>query len=116
MKGRVELLDLGLVRGANFVPDQLIDLLLHQVVGDLSQILISRLLIIGFIILFLLLLSRESLGAFLTASLEKTGLSLSLLGQVSSLEFGTSLPTLLLGLTRLGLGGGHFIEIVIILL
>lgn len=99
MKGGVELLDLGLVRGANLVPDQLIDLLLDLIVGDLPQVLISGLLVIGFIILFLLLLSRESLGAFLTAPLEKTGLSLSLLGQVSSLEFGTSLPALLLGLT-----------------
>jgi hypothetical protein len=116
LKSRVECLDFDLVRGANLVPDQLIDLLLHLIVRNLSQVLISRLIIIGSVILFLLLLSGKSLGAFLSASLEKTRLSLSLVGQVSSLEFGTSLPTLLLGLARLGLGGSYFIEIVIILL
>ena len=103
LKGRVELLDLDLVRGADLISDQLIDLLLNLVVGDLSEILVGRLLIIGFVILLLLLLSRESLGTFLTAPLEKAGLSLSLMGEVSSLEFGTFLTALLLGLTRLGL-------------
>jgi hypothetical protein len=116
LKSRVECLDLDLVRGANLVSDQLIDLLLHLIVRNLSQVLISRLIIIGSVILFLLLLSGKSLGAFLSASLEKTRLSLSLVGQVSSLEFGASLTTLLLGLARLVLGGSYFIEIVIILL
>jgi hypothetical protein len=116
LKSRVECLDLDLVRGANLVSDQLIDLLLHLIVRNLSQVLISRLIIIGSVILFLLLLSSKSLGAFLSASLEKTRLSLSLVGQVSSLEFGASLTTLLLGLARLVLGGSYFIEIVIILL
>ena len=55
LKSRVELLYLNLVGRADLVLDQLIDLLLHLVIGDLFVVLEEELLIVCLIILLLLL-------------------------------------------------------------
>jgi hypothetical protein len=55
LKSRVELLYLNLVGRADLVLDQLIDLLLHLVIGDLFVVLEEELLIVCLVILLLLL-------------------------------------------------------------
>jgi len=55
LKSRVELLYLNLVGRADLVLDQLIDLLLHLVIGDLFVVLEKELLIVCLVILLLLL-------------------------------------------------------------
>ena len=122
LKSRVELLDLHLVGGADLVLDQLIDLLLHLVIGDLFVVLEKELLIVCLVIL-LLLLPVRSLRAplFLVVVVvpleELAATGGPRLHLVSPLEFLSPITLLLeASFGGLRLAGAHFIQIVVILL
>jgi hypothetical protein len=121
LQSGIELLDLGLVRGPpNLVPYDLVDFILNLIVAGVLEVLEGELFIVRLVVLLLLLLTSQSLRAFLssTASFEKVALRGTLSSRyILPLVFGRPpIIALLWSTGTLGLGSTHFIQIVIILL